>query len=218
MMFIPNILNGFICVDISSPKKTFFQLVAQMGLPNDRTRFCCKHLKEYKVLDKAIVGIRTAESTKRAARYKEPTQCRVYSKTERAEQIFPILNWSDQDVADFIADRHIQCAPVYYDEQGKFHIERRLGCIGCPMAYYKKRIAVFKQYPGMVRQYVRNLQKFWDSKPNAKCHELYPNVYAQFYRDVFCTSQEQYNKSAHGLFEQPDYKAFLEDYFGIKLD
>ena len=199
------------------PDKTFFELVAKMGLPNRRTRFCCKFLKEYKVLDKVIVGVRAAESTARAARYTEPTQCRIYSKTERVEQIFPILDWTDKDVADFIADRNIKCAPVYYDEQGKFRVERRLGCMCCPMMYYKKRIAAFKQYPGMVRQYIRNLQKFWDNSPSAKCHELYPDVYAQFYRDVFCDSQEDYDNSKGGLFEQPDYKAFLEQYFGVSL-
>jgi len=99
------------------PKKNFFQLVAEKGFPSRFKRFCCEQLKEYKVLDKAIIGVRKAESTARNNRYNEPTQCRWYGAKKpenHVEQIFPILDWTDEDVKDFILDRNIQCAPVYY--------------------------------------------------------------------------------------------------------
>lgn len=134
--------------EIVQPKNyTFRQLIAKKGMPNRLRRFCCEELKEYKILDKVVVGVRREESRKRAERYKEPTICRVYSKNERAEHIMPILEWTTQDVAEFIEDRKIKCAPVYYDEQGKFHPERRLGCMCCPLASTKKRIEEFKKYP-----------------------------------------------------------------------
>lgn len=60
-------------VEIRRPPKTFFQLVAQKGLPNRFSRFCCESLKEYKILDKSIMGVRKAESGKRAKIYSEPT-------------------------------------------------------------------------------------------------------------------------------------------------
>jgi 3'-phosphoadenosine 5'-phosphosulfate sulfotransferase (PAPS reductase)/FAD synthetase len=102
-------------VEIIRPKQTFFQLIERHGFPNRLTRFCCKYMKEYKVLDRCIMGVRRAESTKRAARYSEPTECRFYgSKKNHVEAFYPILEWSNQDVADFIEARGIKCHPLYY--------------------------------------------------------------------------------------------------------
>jgi len=196
-------------VEILSPKRTFLQLVAKMGYPNRMQRFCCRFLKEYKVLDKAIVGIRREESRKRSERYKEPTACRVYGKDEHVEQIFPILEWTNEDVAAFIADRGIQCAPIYYDEKCCFHVERRLGCMCCPMASYKKRLEQFKMYPGMVKAYIRAGQKFRDTHPDSKNVKMYADVYEWFYRDVFCESQEQYRMGVDNIFGKPDFKQLI---------
>lgn len=144
------------CVEIIRPEKTFFQLIEENGLPSRFSRHCCRFLKEYKILDKVVIGVRREESRKRADRYKEPTECRFYgSKKEHVEAIYPILEWTTQDVADFLQDRGIKCAPVYYDERGVFHAERRLGCMCCPLASKKKRLEQFRSHPGMVKQYVR---------------------------------------------------------------
>ncbi len=109
-------------VEMRRPKMTFFQLVAKKGFPSRLHRFCCEYLKEYKVLDKTVIGVRKAESTKRAARYNEPTECRWYgAKTEKnhVEQIYPILEWTDDDVLEFVLDRKLKLAPVYYNRGGK---------------------------------------------------------------------------------------------------
>lgn len=92
-------------VEVLQPKHSFFQLVEQKGMPSRVRRFCCKQLKEYKVLDVVVMGVRRAESAKRAERYKEPTECRYYgSKKMHVEAIYPILEWSNDDVRDFILD------------------------------------------------------------------------------------------------------------------
>jgi 3'-phosphoadenosine 5'-phosphosulfate sulfotransferase (PAPS reductase)/FAD synthetase len=103
------------------PKDTFFHLVAKKGLPSRFRRFCCEILKEYKIYDKSVIGVRRAESTARSERYHEPTECRWFgAKTEKnhVEQIYPILDWTDADVLSFIRDRHIRLAPIYYDRGG----------------------------------------------------------------------------------------------------
>lgn len=108
-------------VEILRAKVTFFHLVAQKGFPSRFSRFCCEKLKEYKVLDKSVIGVRKAESRKRDERYNEPTQCRYYgAKTEKnhAELIYPILEWTDEDVRDFIIDRKLKLAPIYYNFWG----------------------------------------------------------------------------------------------------
>lgn len=120
-------------VEVLAPKMNFFDLVKKKGAPTRRARFCCEVLKEYKVLDRAVQGIRRSESIKRAERYKEPEVCRTYAKEQKTRVYLPILEWTNDDVAEFIKERGIKCHPLYYDENGEFCVERRLGCIGCPM-------------------------------------------------------------------------------------
>ena len=200
------------------PKKTFFQLIEQNGLPNRFMRFCCRFLKEYKVLDKCVMGVRKAESRKRAERYKEPSKCKFYgSKKEHVEAVYPILEWTDEDVAEFIADRKIKCHPLYYDEQGNFHAERRLGCIACPLASEGKRVEQFKQYPGILRQYVVRLRKFRKSHEGTKACSYFADEYEQMYFDIYCKSKPEFEQHRDGLFGKPDFKGFLENYFKIKL-
>lgn len=200
---------------ILSPKKTFRQLIAENGLPHRFMRFCCRELKEYKVRDVCIIGVRREESRKRADKYIEPTECRIYSNKERVSAIYPILDWSTKDVSDFLKDRGIKCAPLYYDENGVFHPERRLGCMCCPLASKNNRISQFRQYKGMVRFYINAAQKFLDNHP--KYQYKYKDAVEWFYRDVFCTSNESWRLAKSGLFGIPDFKKFLEDYFDVKL-
>ena len=102
-------------VEVIRPKKTFFQLVRENGFPSRWVRFCCGVLKEYKVCDIAIQGIRRSESKKREERYKEPQICRFYgSKKNHVSVYLPILEWTDEDVSDFIKERNIKCHPIYY--------------------------------------------------------------------------------------------------------
>ena len=100
--------------EVVRPEKTFFQLINEKGFPNRRSRFCCSELKEYKICDRAIQGIRRSESRKRAENYKEPETCRVYSAKEKVKVYLPILEWTNQDVEEFIKERNIKCHPIYY--------------------------------------------------------------------------------------------------------
>lgn len=205
-------------VEILQPKKTFFQLIEENGLPNRFMRFCCRFLKEYKVLDKCVMGVRKAESRARDERYKEPSECKFYgSKKDYVEVIYPILEWSDKDVSEFLQNRKIQCAPVYYDEQGNFHIERRLGCIACPLASKGKRIEQFKKYPGILRQYIIRLRKFRDTHSNAKACTYFANEYEQMYFDIYCKSKPEFEEARGGIFGKPDFKGYLENKFDINL-
>lgn len=134
-------------VEIHQPKETFFNLIKQNGLPSRYKRFCCEKLKEYKILDIVILGISKCESVHRSNNYQEPTKCRIYSKKKYSQHIYPILDWTNEDVEEFIEDRNIKVNPLYYDDNGKLDVKRRLGCMCCPMMYYKKRIEEFKKRP-----------------------------------------------------------------------
>ena len=203
-------------VEIRRPEKTFLQLVEEKGLPGGSRRFCCDYLKEYKILDKAVVGIRKDESQKRKERYQEPSACRIYGKNDHVEQVLPILDWTNEDVAEFIADRGIKCAPRYYDAQGKFHPECRLGCIGCSLKSRRLRQKDFKQYPKMLLQIIKRLRKYRATHPDSSCLEKFQDEYEQVYFDLYCGYWKKY-KYKNGLFGKPDFKAFLEKQFNITL-
>ena len=204
--------------EILQPDHRFFELVAMNGAPNRFSRHCCRYLKEYKVLDRSIMGVRKAESTKRAARYSEPTECRFYgSKKNHVEAFYPILDWSDQDVVDFIVERGINIHPLYFREDGTIDPKRRLGCMCCPLASTKKRLAQFRERPGMVKAYIRAEQKFRESHPDSKIVSRYADVYEWAVREMFYDKQWQFEQSKASMFGEIDYKKFLEDYFNIKL-
>lgn len=206
-------------VTILQPKKTFFQIVEEKSMPTRFSRFCCEHLKEYKVYEMAIQGIRRSESIKRAAIYKEPEYCRTYAGKEKVRIYLPILEWKNEDVAAFIRDRNIKCAPVYYDEKGIFHVERRLGCIGCPLQSDNGK-AEFKKYPGMLRQMVRSMDKYIKTHPDTRAAQMFGNAYNVVYKRLFCKTMEDYEiATGGGLFPElkTDTKKFLENYFGIDL-
>lgn len=205
-------------VEVLQPKQSFFKLVEQKGMPNRYTRFCCEKLKEYKVLDVVVMGVRRAESAKRAENYNEPTECRYYgSKKNYAEAIYPILEWSNNDVREFIQDRGITLASVYYDENGVLHTERRLGCIGCPLASRKQRLKELKKYPNIVRAYARALCKY---RQTHEC-KLFRDEYEQLVRDLFFDKQEEFDNAINGgMFgdtERVDCKKFIWNYFNIKF-
>lgn len=207
-------------VTVLNPKMSMLQLIEKNGWPTRRARFCCSKLKEYKVKDRAVQGIRRSESTARAKRYKEPEICRVFSAKEKVRVYLPILEFTDEDVARFVDERGIKCHPLYYDENGVFHVERRLGCIGCPLTADMGK-KDFKEYPNMLKVWVRALGKWWDKHPESKSVKKFGSFYNLVYHNLFCETFSEYqDKIAPTIF--PEYelvtKDYLEQYFGIKFE
>lgn len=212
-------------VEIARPKDTLLNLIPKHGIPNRARRWCCSIFKERKILDDCIMGVRRAESTKRARLYHEPLVCRGYGKPRkdgtynpknRVNAIYPILYWTTEDVAQFIADRGISCHPLYYDEQGVFHPERRLGCVICPLVS-KQAVTYMKQHPKWVKTIIRKeaeRQKLTPPLPdseNLTPHEAFMITY--FYKEFNAGKQAE-----KGLFPyRMDCKAILEEFFQIDL-
>lgn len=181
-------------VEVRMPKMSFKQIVEKRGLPGRNRRMCCEILKEYKIMDYAVVGVRKDESKAREERYDEPEQCRVYPNKEQCQLYYPLLEWTATDVAAFVAARGIKCHPLYYDEQGRFHAERRLGCMGCPLVSTKKRIEEFKRYPKMVRLYVKAAQVFFDNHPDSKMREYINDACEWFVMSLYCNSKVDFEQ------------------------
>lgn len=181
--------------EIRMPEKNFFELIREKGTPSRWRRHCCSFLKEYKICDRVVIGVRRSESSARAKRYIEPEQCRNYGKGQKAIQYYPILDWTDEDVERFIKERELKCAPAYYDEQGNFHVERRLGCLCCPLQNYKKRCEEFKKYPKMLKLYIQSLDIYMSDYPNSIMRKLSKNAYNRMFFELFCDfNPRRYNE------------------------
>lgn len=206
-------------VEVRRPEKDFFTLMRENGYPGQFYRFCCKYLKEYKIMDHCVMGVRRSESQRRAARYTEPTECKFYgSKKNHVEAIYPILDWTDGDELTFIKFYGIKLNPAYYREDGSIDITRRVGCMCCPLKYHKKRIVDFEAHPNMVKAWLRNGFEFYNTHPDVKARKLFPTIYEKFVCDVFFEKLKDFQKAKdNGLFGDVDYKKFLEDHFKIAL-
>ena len=204
---------------IIPPKKRFFDVIRENSYPTRFTRTCCRLMKEYKVYDRAVQGIRREESTKRAKRYKEPEVCRVYSKKEKVRVYLPILEWTLEDVSRFIEEQEIKCAPIYYDEDGKFHVERRLGCLVCPLPNDNGRSGYLK-YPKLLKQACAAADYYLKNHPDGKAAQYFNDGYELVMKRLFFKTMKEYNLVMTGkLFPEmmPNAKMFLEDYFKIDL-
>ena len=205
--------------EIIRPEKTFFQLIREKGLPNRFRRFCCESLKEYAVCPRSIQGIRRAESVKRAKNYKEPEICRTYPGKQKVRVYLPILEWTDDDVAEFIKERNIKCHPLYYKD-GQFDVTQRLGCVGCPLASKKKRIQAFKENPQMLKAWIRAGQKFYtsDKYQNGKAKVKFKDAFEAMGYLLYCDNMEDFKEKTYSmLFGEFDWKEFLQKEFNIDM-
>lgn len=207
-------------VEVVQPKENFLNLVRRKGMPSRFSRFCCEILKEYAILPRAIVGVRRCESAKRAKLYKEPEQCRVYSNKVKVRQYLPILEWSNEDVAEFIKRRNIKCAPIYYDENGKFDVNRRLGCVGCPLASKNIRRKEFLDNPKMLLAQVKALQVYYNKKiangttsPTIEACDR--NAWVFFYATLFYDTFAEFKDKCTNLLFDFDIEHYMRDYFKI---
>lgn len=208
-------------VEILRPRRSFAGCIVASGFPTMFRRHCCGSLKEFAVEDYVVVGVRRSESVKRMKNYSsdEPEVCKVYPNGGgKSIQYLPLLDWTDDDVREFIEERGIRCHPLYYDDDGVFHVERRLGCMGCPLMYYKKRIEDFKRYPRMVRFWCRYGKIYLDSHPDVKTHQYFSDVFEWFVCNTFYNTFDDFrDRFAHDC-DGKSAKEYLESYFNISLE
>jgi len=135
------------------PPETFVQRVVVNGLPTRRVRWCCKEFKETQSGKgrRIILGVRAAESPRRAANW----QTFTYHRYTKEYAVLPILYWKDSDVWQFIREQGMPYCKLY-DEGIK-----RLGCVSCPMSR-KARLRDFARYPAMAKQIKAGFVAWWD--------------------------------------------------------
>lgn len=134
---------------IHYPKMAFPQLMRKKKMPPTRlNRYCCEVLKEHGGRDRVCVtGVRWSESVSRSKQRgvaevqnrknggltllndndesrKEFETCQIKGK----RVVNPIIDWTDDDVWEFIGMRQLVVNPLY--AMGY----KRVGCVGCPMS------------------------------------------------------------------------------------
>ena len=163
---IRHIRENYPHTEILQPKLTFYQLVEKKGLPTRLNRYCCERLKEYGSVGKIVFeGVRSSESSKRQGR--DYIQCDNRKWQKGSQHIYPLYDWTDEDILNFIAEKNIKLAPAY--SLGL----KRLGCVGCPLVSRKgHRQHEFELYPKYYEAIKKAIQKGMNNNPQWKLTQL----------------------------------------------
>lgn len=150
------IRDNFPEVQRHRPDTTIWKLIEKKGYPPLRmNRYCCAVLKEGGGKGRRVVtGIRWAESSRRGKR----SMVEECFKDKHRVYVHPIIDWTDEDVWEYIKVRGIKYC-FLYDEGFK-----RLGCIGCPMN--TKISESFDRWPRYKAKYISAIQKGIDAHPH----------------------------------------------------
>lgn len=132
-------------------------------LPTVEKAFCCEDYKHNaKYVDGAsIVGVRRQESAKRAGRKVLETKNKTTLKKNKALfseyfaenciasgspseiTLFPIVDWSEEGVWDYIKKHKLPINPEYAEQN-------RVGCIICPKANLNSNYKSLLKYPKLI--------------------------------------------------------------------
>lgn len=157
---------------------SMWTLIPQKLVPPTRImRYCCAVLKETTGHNRFIAtGVRWAESTQRKLnrgimeinhRDKEKRIVMMADNSEK-RQLFetcaikgkmtvnPIIDWSDEDVWDYMNAERLSVNPLYCEGQ------KRVGCIGCPMAGRGGRQREFMRWPAYEKMYISAFERMLD--------------------------------------------------------
>lgn len=128
------------------PISMFRLIIKRMMPPTRKVKYCCEVLKERGGDGRMVVtGVRWAESQRRSQR-RMVESC---YRSARRTYLHPIIDWSGEDVWEYIREQRMPYCRLY-DEGHK-----RIGCIGCPSASVKQRLADFSRWPKFEAMYMR---------------------------------------------------------------
>ena len=200
---------------INRPPRTFFDILRHRGFPSSDRRFCCRELKHRRIGEYVITGVRAAESKKRREKYNEPEQCIRYANGKTSRQLMPLLNWTDKDIETYITIENIKCHPHYYDNEGRFQVKRRIGCLACPLRNDHGK-AQFQKYPKLVRLWIEAMADYrlTRTKP-INTVTNYRDEHEAFYAHVNGLTVNKLKEQRKAVDYNP--KQNIEETFKIKL-
>ena len=174
------IRNNYPDVMLDMPDTTFGELVRKKGFPSRMRRFCCEVLKERVGIGKRVFGgMRQSESIKRSAY--EPEMCDERGFMKGTKHLLPIVSWTDDDVWTYIRGRGLPYTK-YYDAP---YCLKRHGCVACPLAYWKHRVAEYRIFPKWALADIRNIEVYMNTHPHTKLAEVCDNPEEAFFNWVW---------------------------------
>lgn len=178
-------------VERHAPPINMWDLIVKKKMPPTRmVRYCCEVLKEEGGNGRFVItGVRKSESSKRSKR--KGVEFDTYgSQSKKSKEnrerfnlmndndekrmlietcsikgkniINPIIDWSDEDVWEFIKYFNIPYCELYDDGFD------RLGCIGCPLAGAEQMKYEFKRFPNTRRLYIKAFERMIVARLDAK--------------------------------------------------
>lgn len=170
------IRKNYIEVTFLNPKKNFYKLVSEKGLPTISRRYCCSILKEQAGAGRLVLtGERREESNKRSKYSAVSHQSRNKSRNRDVEdfseikhecvkgqdkiRLRPLLEFTEKEVFDILADFAVPLNPCY-----KNHT--RLGCIFCPFAKKQEIEEYCLKFPRAKQTILKSLQAYLDKSEN----------------------------------------------------
>ncbi len=164
------------------PKNSMYKIILKKRFPPTRQiRYCCEKLKEIGGEGRVVVlGIRKEESNSRRERreYEQSTIC----KTKWF--VNPILEWSTQDVWDYIKKHSLPCCSLY--DQGY----TRIGCIMYPLQGSEGMIKDANQYPHHYRAFLNTFRKMLTIKRENKSPYQWKNAEDVMYWWIYGKSRD----------------------------
>lgn len=149
------------------PKIPFFKRMVEKGFPMRVHRWCCSEYKETGGHGRRVLtGLRSAESQKRAGR-KMVEQC---FKDKSKIYVNPIIDWSFQDVWQFIRSYKVPYCSLY-DEGFE-----RLGCVLCPNAYYKIRQRERIRFPKLAKLWFKAFEKYYEKNKHLPSNQRWKSA------------------------------------------
>jgi phosphoadenosine phosphosulfate reductase len=141
-------------VDLDRPATSMYKLIVKKRCPPTRfVRYCCDHLKERNGEGRFVVtGIRWAESARRGKR--RMVEACKYGRGKT--YLHPIIDWSDDDVWEYIHDRGLPYCSLYDEGQ------KRIGCVMCPMGGAKQMKRDAERWPKFAAMYRRACNASFD--------------------------------------------------------
>lgn len=194
-------------------KFSFLDLVEKKGFPTMFRRFCCKELKEQYIGDYGFFGIRRVESVKRQKCYSELDDIYYYTKKRFTNRFFPMLFLTDDDITEIVSEHSIEMHPLYYDSDGRFCVDRRLGCIGCPLQGDRGKLD-YLRYPILLKQVLRRGILFHKRHGRTEDDAALNLVYNLWYSNH---GYEKYQQTFNGLFDTDPWE-MLSEYFFLDKD
>lgn len=160
-------------VEFSVPEKSYFQLIAKKGVPTMFNRWCCALFKETAGVGCVVLtGVRKEESRKRAEydevmKFGKDKESVDLDKMEGNEfrcvggkdkfMVYPILEWTEEDVWTFIRERGLPINPCYKEH-------KRVGCVFCPFARQKDIRAYCETHPQLKSAFIHAIERFMEGR------------------------------------------------------